>query len=237
MSVFGKLFGSGSRAGQMEPTAREGYEIAQKVLMEAYPAESGNGYLCCLYTCVFDSDITPSNDGRCGAWHFDFFLPDLKMLFLVRIQKGKIKTRERAWDKTCKAPVQYAFAIYGMTPQSGMPQEPFRLRGDWADSTLIHDNLKKALEPHYSPDHVEEYAPILLCMPGEYLIDLQSDERRNLLQFPSPGRQSIAALCTTDELSDEDCFLFYLDAATGKIEQTHVFRYPDYFNFGTSVDW
>ena len=238
MSIFGKLFGSSATAANpRELTAREGYEIARQKLMEAYPAEAGTGYLCCLYTSVYDSDIIISDEGKCQAWHFDFYLPSLKMLFLVRIQKGKIKTRERAWDKTKRAPVQYVSARYGMDLQLGMREEPLRLRENWSDTPRICNNLKKALEPHYSPEHGEDYAPITLCMPAEYLIDLQSEERLRSLHFPSPGQNSIAALCTTDELYEEECFLFYLDASTGEIQQTHIFRYPNLWNFGASMDW
>ena len=238
MSIFGKLFGSGATAvNPRELTAREGYEIAKQTLMEAYPAEAGTGYLCCLYTSVFESEFMLSDEGKCQAWHFDFFLPDLKRVFLVRIQKGKVKTRERAWDKTQKAPVQYDFALYGMTPELGMREEPLRLRENWADTPQICNSLKRALEPHYSPEHGEEYTPVTLCLPAEYLIDLQSDERLKLFHFPFPGQNSIVALCTTDEVCEEDCFLFYIDVSTGEIQQTHIFRYPNLWNEGASIDW
>ena len=238
MSILGKLFGGGTTAVHpRELTAREGYELSKQTLMEAYPVEAGTGYLCCLYTSVLDSNITISEEGKCQAWHFDFFLPSLKRLFLVRIQKGKIKTREKAWDKTKKAPVQYTSALYGMTPHLGMKEEPLRLRENWADTPQICNSLKRALEPHYSPKHGEEYAPVTLCMPAEYLIDLQSVERLKVFHFPFPGQNNIVALCTTDEVCEEDCFLFYIDASTGEIQQTHMFRYPKLWNEATSKDW
>ena len=236
MAIFGKLFGSGA-AHPRELTAREGYGLARQALEEAYPVEAGAGYLCCLYTSVFDSETTILEDGKCRAWHFDFFLPDLQRLFLVRIQQGKIKTREKAWEKTQKEPVQYVLALYGMTPQLATEEGPPRLPENWADTPGLCNRLKQALEPYNSAQHGAQYAPVALCMPAEYLVDLQSEERQRRLLFPAPGRGSMAALCTTDELYEEDCFLFYLDASTGEIQQTHAFRYPSLWTFGVSVDW
>ena len=121
-----------------------------------------------IYTSVSDGDIVNFDDGKCPAWHFDFFLPGLKKLVLIRVEKGKIKTKERAWEKTEKRPVMYTYVRYGMIPELALRQEPLRPGEDWTDSTVFCDSLKKALEPYHSPEHVVEYAPVALCMPASH---------------------------------------------------------------------
>ena len=79
--------------------------------------------------------------------------------------------------------------------------------------------------------------PITLCFPAEYLRYLQEEWVREKLRFPPPPRDCVAAIYCTWELYDEDCYVLYAEAETGKVLEKHTFRFPNLFTFGSDVDW
>ena len=234
MPFLRKLFGRGS--GQKKDlTAKEGYSLALEALRETHPTEAEGARLCCIYTAVVDSDMLLDKDGTCRGWHFDFFLPASQKLFLVRVKNGKTRAREISWQKTAKAPVEYVYAMYGA--ESSASPEPPRLPDDWLDSPAIVESIHEALDPHRNPKSVEELMPVALCLPADRLRYLQEEKVRKELSFPPAPRYCFAAICTTDDMYDEDCVLLYIEAATGTIAGKHVFRFPNMFYFGSSFNW
>jgi hypothetical protein len=236
MPLLRKLFG-GESGQKKDLTAKEGYALALGALREAYPEEAEGARLCCIYTSVVDSDMLLERDGACKGWHFDFFLPASQNLILVRVKNGKTRAKEISWQKTAKAPIEYVYAMYGAESESGAHSEPARLPDDWLDSPALVESIHKALDPHRNPKSVEELAPVALCLPAESLRYLQEEKVQEELSFPSAPQDCFAAICTSDEMYDEDCVLLYLEAATGAIAGEHIFRFPNMFYFGTSFNW
>jgi hypothetical protein len=66
---------------------------------------------------------------------------------------------------------------------------------------------------------------------------LQESKARGVLRFPPPQRDCFGAICGTEELYDEDSYLLYVRAVTGKVVEKHSFRFPNLFYFGTSRNW
>jgi hypothetical protein len=234
MSSLKKLFGGGS-GGKKDLTSREGHALALEALKEAHPEEAEGARLCCIYTSVVDSDFMLERDGTCKGWHFDFLLPASQKLVLVRVKNGKARPKEIAWEKTAKKPVEYVYTMYGAEP--GVSHEPPRLPTDWLDSPALIESIHSALDPHRNPKSVEELAPVGVCLPAESLRYLQNEKVQNELAFPPAPPDCFAAICTSDEMYDEDCVLLYIEAATGKIAGKHVFRFPSMFYFGSSFNW
>ncbi len=237
MGLFDSLFGGKKSQKPSQLTAREACDAAVQTLRETCPDEAGSAYLCCLYTSVHDCNAIVSYSGKCEGWHCDFYLPASKELFLVRIQQGKVKTARKPWQNTVKAPVEYIFALYGMIPELGSPMEPPRLPAQWEDSPRLADAIKRHLTAQAKPDSGLEYEIIMLCMPAANLRDILAPDRREVLNFPLPPPNTMAVICASEELYEEDSVLIYLDATTAEVRRSHTYRYPNLFFFGTSVDW
>lgn len=234
MSFLKKLLGSGKPAHGL--TAREAFSIASEDLTAAYPGESENAYLCCVYTSVHDSNAVVEIDGTCQAWHFDFFLPTSRALYLVRVQKGSARGKKIEWEKTGKAPIEYTFATYGMQSADRILSEPPPLPGDWFDSPAIVASICDTLWPGDPPEN-RDVVPAALFLPAEYLRYLHEQKAREALSFPPAPPDSFAAICTTEELYDEDSYLLYIKANSSEILDTRVFRFPNLFYFGSSMHW
>jgi len=236
MSLLKKMFGGG--AGQKKGlSAREGYELALQTLSEAHPEAANTAYLCCLYTSLYDSDAELQEDGTCRGWHFDFFMPSSSTLYLTRVKNGKTRTRELPWDKTQKRRIEYVFATYGMQSDGGIVSEPERVQEDWLDSPTIAATALEAAKPLYNPEQIDDPIIVALCLSAKCLRYLQEEKAMQQLGFPAAPENCFAAICSTDELYQEDSQLLYIEAGTGKIVQQYPFRYPDLFYFGDSRDW
>ncbi len=219
-------------------TLREAWNAAIDLLRTHEAHEAERARLFCLYTSVMDANEIMDRDGRCAAWHVDFFLPRSSNLFLVRFEKGRLRHRVKPWGGGKGTAVEYVFALHGVPGDPRQEAGPAALPEDWADSPEIARALHEFLDPFQRPDHGEPYAPMALCLPGNGLRYLQEEKTRERLRLPPPpDRTCITALCATDELYEEDVFLIYLDGSTGNILASHPFRFPDLFFFGNSVDW
>lgn len=177
------------------------------------------------------------DDGTSRGWHFDFFLPNAATLYLVRVHNGKVKMKEVPWDRTLKKPVEYVFAYYGMGGEETRLLQPPRVTMEWLDSPALMESIDRELEPHRDPKSPVPLAPITMLLPAEHLRYVQDRATREKLGFPLPPQGCLAAICGTDDVSEDDCFLLYVEAATGKVAQKHVFRFPELFSFGFSADW
>ena len=236
MGLLNKLFAEGTGRNR-DLTAREGYALALETLQTAYPMETDKAYLCCLYTSAADANVLLEKDGTCRGWHFDFFLPGSRTLYLVRLQNGKARGKDLQWEATRKRPVEYVYAMYGMQAEQGGPPEPARVVDDWIDSPAVTAAMRQALEPHITPEASAELQPVTLCLPAERLRYLQEEETRALLSLPPAPRDSLAAIYTTEDPYEEDSYLLYVEATTGKMLEMHRFRFPNLFYFGTSRNW
>lgn len=236
MSLLKSLFG-GKGGEKRDLTAREGYELAHETLKSAHPTEADNAYLCCMYTSVFDSNVEMKKDGTSRAWHFDFFLPQKGSVYLARVQKGKLQAKEVSWEKTGASPVEYIFAKYGAQSERGNRLEPPRLGADWQDSPAMAQAIYETLRPYSNAAKGAEFTPIAFCYPAEHLRYLQEEKPRKQLGFPPAPEGCFGVICSTDELYEEDSYLVYVQAATARALQAHVFRFPDLFSFGNSINW
>ena len=236
MSFLKKMFGGGAEQ-KKDLSAREGYELALESVRAAHPEAADAAYLCCAYTSVHDSDAELREDGICRAWHFDFFLPASQTLCLVRVRNGKAKPVELSWNDTQKRPVEYVFAKYGMQPEQGPASEPARVPDKWLDSPAITSAALEATRPLYESNRIADLLVVALCLPAECLRYLQEEKAKQQLDFPPAAENCFAAICSTDELYQEDSHLLYIDATTGSVVQHHPFRYPDLFYFGNSINW
>ncbi len=235
MALLKKMFGGG--AGQKKDlTAREGYALALESLKAAHPAEADGAYPCCIYTSAADANVEFQGDGTCRGWHVDFFLPASRTLYLARVQNGKVRSKERAWDKTEKAPVEYVYALYGMQSERGI-LEPPRIADDWLDSPALAEAIQKTLEPHRQTPRGDELAAVTLFQPAEHLRYLKEEKAEEALSLPPAPSGCFAALCTTEDPYEQDSHLLYIGATTADVQATHVFRFPNLFYFGTSRDW
>jgi hypothetical protein len=234
MGLLKRLFADG--AGQKKNlTARAGYALALEALQATHPMEADRAYLCCVYTSAADANVVLEKDGTSRGWHFDFFLPASRTLYLVRVQNGKTRGKQMPWQKTQKSPVEYVYAMYGMAMEQVSLVEPPRIPDDWLDSPFVTAVLQEALEPHGGRAESLELAT--LCLPAEHLRYLQEDKVRNLLSLPPAPRDSFAAICSPEDPYAEDSYLLYIQATTGEVLETFVFRFPNLFYFGTSRNW
>ncbi len=234
MPLFKKLFG-GKDTPKKELTAHEAYALAREELTLKYPTEASSASLCCLYTSVNEADMEIQPDGTCRGWHVDFFLPASRNLCLVRVTKGKANVKEVSWEHTQKKPVEYIYAIYGIGAGEAVSSEPLKIPDGWLDSPALMESIRKAMEKYHDPKR--ELVPLALVLPAERLRYLQEVKAREVLSFPPTPTYCFAAICGGEDLYDEDSYLFYIESATGRVIKEHVFRFPNLFFFGTSVDW
>ncbi len=214
-------------------TSSQAVEAARAALVDKYPEHGETARMCCVYTSVLDCKTVVGEGGVSGGWHVDFYLPLQKRVVLVRVARGRAKIMEKDWEATRQSPVEYVFAGYGI----GLVPEPLELPASPADSPEIDRITLEALFPSVDPDLEEYYAPVMVCFPAHYLRYLQDEKTRAALGFPEPPSGSAAVICSSEDLYEEDSFLFYINPETGKILLSHTFRYPDLFTFGNSVDW
>jgi hypothetical protein len=155
----------------------------------------------------------------------------------VRIKGAKASIKERLWEDTQKKPVEYLYATYGMGAGEAISSEPYRIPEGWLDSPTVMASIHQALEVQAGPANRAHLVPLALCLPAEHLRYLQEEKARDALSFPPPPTYCYAAICTGEDLYEEDCHLLYIESASGRVVKEHVFRFPDLFYFGTEADW
>ncbi len=213
-------------------TSAEACRIAKSILEEKYPGEEAR--LCCVYTSAMDCGTVLGEEGVSGGWHVDFYLPESKKAVLVRLARGRARISEKPWEITRKSPVEYVFALYGADPDS---PEPPALPGSLINSPDIFRITREALSGAVDPELEEYYSPVMVCFPAVYIRYLQDEKSRAALKFPAAPDNAAAVICSSDELYEEDSYLFYIGAESGEILGRHAFRYPNLFYFGNSADW
>jgi len=230
----------GSTQGKGPFSAREALTAAEGAINEKHPEDAQVARVCCLYTASLDSEAPIQSDGRCKAWHVDFYSPASRSLFLVRIHKGKTHVRARSWDRTGSRPVAYFFMGYGEGVTGNVLVEPIPVGEGWVDSLTLAREVDTWSRSRMSEDERtgEMYGLSCLGFPAQYLAYLHRPDLRALFPFPDPPSEPAwFVFYSPVDLEDRDSFLLYLDAATGRITHSAVFRFPAYFNYGSSADW
>lgn len=225
MSLFGKLFGGkGSRA---PISAREALPLAQEAAAQWAPAKTP--HLCCVYTAPEDSQLSLDREGRCRAWHVDYYLPEEQRFLLVRVQDGKVKKWEKARDEK---PVEYVYAVYGAKGQA----QPDPLPGEGIDSGVAVRAIYEACaaEIGSGPDR-EDYHVFALCLPATHLRHAQA--AKPLFAAPPASAVCYGAIVAHIDVEDHDAFAVYVDVRTGHVVQKERFRFPSLVIVGCSADW
>lgn len=239
MVAFG-ILGSGRKKAGKIVSAKEAVEQARDAIVERVPEDAAVAKVCCIYTSSLDSNIDIQTDGRCQAWHIDFYSPASGKVYLVRVAKGKTYIRERLWSETERKPVEYVFAIYGKTLTGSEQAEPIMARDNWVDSPDVAVQVDEWVQGQISRSEQEGemYGLMCLCLPARCLRYLYNEKARNKLHIPyPPSEPAWAGLYTPMDIEDKDSFLLYLSAEGGKVLQYARFRFPPFFNYGTSGDW
>jgi hypothetical protein len=234
MAILETLFGKGKKQGM---TARQAHRLALEKLRTEHPAEAEQAVLSCLYTSVFDSNLSLDFKGLCRAWHVDFFLPVSRKLCLIRVHDEKTRSRDIAWEKTAKAPVEYVFAVYGMQTGPESRIEPPRVPDNWQDSPAVSAAVAATLQSQQELIHKGRLAPLALWLPAQHLRYLHEEKTKRELTFADAPADCFGVICAGEDLYEEDCYLLYLDALTTEIRDRRAFRFPSLFTFGSSMSW
>lgn len=211
---MGGLFGK-----KRDPlTARQALERGRAGL-EGW-AGAASAAPCCLYTAVDDSEQGIGRDGRCTAWHCDFFSPETGECRLIRVESTGVRARTLK-----EGPVEYVRAVYSLPPPTlpeGWPDSPA-----WVKAALaaVGDGLPRGEEDRYSP--------LALLWPSTAL--RYAREGRLLTREP-PGEAAFLCLLAHEDPEDQPTFAVWIDAG-GQVVHRDSFTFPALFDHGFSRHW
>jgi len=237
MGLLGKLFG-GSAERKQAVSAREALPMAEEAMRGWSAAQAGEAQLCCVYTSVEDANRDVSRDGRCRAWHLDFWFPKTRTFYLVRVTDGRAKGWERPLGRS---PVEYVYALYGNEDAANPYVEPVAAPADWADTPTVAqaawEVFTATVGKELAPAVLEDYGLRCMCLNAAYLRYRHPSVQPQLLTCALPETPCYAVLITHIDIEDNDSVMVYVDATTGDVAAAERFRFPAYFNYGNSCDW
>lgn len=235
MGFLGKLFGGGEAKKPL--TAREAVPLAQEALREWSATQAAAAQMCCVYTSGEDANRELRKDGRCRAWHVDYYMERSRSFYLARVVDGKVKGRERPLSES---PVEYVYCVYGAEGGEKNFAEPVPLPAEWIDSDLAARAAFAALEREMAGTDrgiLDDYIPLSICLPAQYVRYIQPDASGLQLTQAPPQQLCFAVLLSHIDADDHDSLIVYVDAATGREAAAEKFRFQAFQTAGFSADW
>jgi len=230
--MFGKLFRKPAPLSAAGAVAR-----AREVLTPQRWPHAADAHLWSVYTAVMDSNREITPEGRCVAWHVDFYAPQENAAYVLRIEGERIKGRDKRPGKGLEYPsLEYVYACAGDFPGE-VRLEPHEFPETWADSTVFAPKAMAYVREQVNEDAFERYAPVCILGPAEQFSYLQADRFGKLIRTQPNDTSGFLVLIDSEEVDEADTFAIYMDLKSGEVSYAERFRFPELFNHGFSADW
>ena len=230
--MFGKLFKKSDPLSAAEAVAR-----AREALTTKRWPPAADAHLWSVYTAVMDSNREITPEGRCVAWHVDFYSPQENAAYVMRIDGEKIKGRDKRPGKGLDYPsLEHVYACAGDFPGE-VRLEPREFPKKWPDSTVFAPKAMAYLREQVDEDTFDRYAPVCVLGPAEQFSYLQADRFGKLIRTRPNDTSGFIVLLGSEEVDEADTFAVYTDLKSGEIIHAERFRFPELFDHGYSADW